>query len=80
MEKALQTFEALRNVGKYHSDFSAGLVIGGGKNLKQEANSIGRMMILVSTPGRLLQHMDENPTFSCDYLKLLGMSTNVTTL
>eukprot|EP01127_Copromyxa_protea_P017047 TRINITY_DN5164_c0_g1_i1.p1 TRINITY_DN5164_c0_g1~~TRINITY_DN5164_c0_g1_i1.p1 ORF type:complete len:742 (-),score=216.96 TRINITY_DN5164_c0_g1_i1:36-2102(-) len=70
-ELALQTFEVLRNIGKYHLGVSAGLVIGGGKNVKQEADAIGSMMILVSTPGRLLQHMDENPRFNCDYLKIL---------
>eukprot|EP01126_Amoeba_proteus_P062898 TRINITY_DN8611_c0_g1_i1.p1 TRINITY_DN8611_c0_g1~~TRINITY_DN8611_c0_g1_i1.p1 ORF type:complete len:421 (-),score=100.59 TRINITY_DN8611_c0_g1_i1:390-1652(-) len=29
------------------------------------------MMILVSTPGRLLQHMDQNPLFSASNLKIL---------
>jgi superfamily II DNA/RNA helicase len=40
--------------------------------MKEQVDNIGRMMIIVSTPGRLLQHMDENPSFSCDYLKILG--------
>lgn len=29
------------------------------------------MNIIISTPGRLLQHMDENETFTCDNLQLL---------
>ncbi|OTF72608.1 ATP-dependent RNA helicase DDX10-like protein, partial [Euroglyphus maynei] len=30
-----------------------------------------RCNIIVCTPGRLLQHMDENPIFNCDNLKIL---------
>lgn len=29
------------------------------------------MNIVVCTPGRLLQHMDENCTFSCEQLQIL---------
>ncbi|VDK72218.1 unnamed protein product [Gongylonema pulchrum] len=29
------------------------------------------MNIIVCTPGRLLQHMDENSTFSCDHIQIL---------
>lgn len=29
------------------------------------------MNIIVSTPGRLLQHMDETPGFDCSHLQLL---------
>lgn len=52
----MQTFEALRAIGGHHT-FSAGLVIGG-KNLKEEQERLGRMNILIATPGRLLQHFD----------------------
>lgn len=31
------------------------------------------MNILVATPGRLLQHMDQTVGFECDNLQLLGM-------
>lgn len=69
-ELALQIFEVLRKIGKHHS-FSAGLLIGG-KDLKQEQDRVGRMNILVCTPGRLLQHMDQTPDFFCDHLQMLG--------
>ncbi|KAI8814297.1 P-loop containing nucleoside triphosphate hydrolase protein [Cladochytrium replicatum] len=71
-ELALQIFETLRSVGRYHS-FSAGLLIGGrgGKDVKTEKERVGKLNILICTPGRLLQHMDETPTFTCDNLKLL---------
>lgn len=68
-ELAFQTFEVLKKVGKFH-DFSAGLVIGG-KPLKEEAGRINRTNIVVCTPGRLLQHMDETTYFHADNLKIL---------
>ncbi|CED83268.1 dead-domain-containing protein [Phaffia rhodozyma] len=68
-ELAIQIFEVLRKIGPYHS-FSAGLVIGG-KNLKDEMDRLTRMNILIATPGRLLQHMDQTVGFECDNLQML---------
>ncbi|KAI8906041.1 P-loop containing nucleoside triphosphate hydrolase protein [Gorgonomyces haynaldii] len=68
-ELALQIFQELRKVGKFHS-FSAGLLIGG-KNLEQEKERVGKMNILVCTPGRLLQHLDETPEFPVEQLLML---------
>lgn len=68
-ELALQIFEELRKVGKRH-DLSAGLLIGG-KNLEEEKHSVNEMNILVCTPGRLLQHMDETPGFEASNIKIL---------
>ncbi|KAM4794765.1 putative ATP-dependent RNA helicase DDX10 [Rhinophrynus dorsalis] len=68
-ELAYQTFEVLRKVGRSH-EFSAGLVIGG-KDLKQESSCIHRTNILICTPGRLLQHMDETSFFHACNLQML---------
>ncbi|ERL87187.1 probable ATP-dependent RNA helicase DDX10 [Dendroctonus ponderosae] len=68
-ELAYQIFEALKKVGKYH-DFSAGLIIGG-KDLKFERKRMDQCNIVICTPGRLLQHMDENPLFDCVTMKIL---------
>ncbi|KAF8452452.1 P-loop containing nucleoside triphosphate hydrolase protein [Boletus edulis BED1] len=68
-ELAVQIFDVLRSIGCYHS-FSAGLVIGG-KNLKDERERLSRMNILVATPGRLLQHMDQTFGFESDNLQIL---------
>ncbi|XP_048838930.1 probable ATP-dependent RNA helicase DDX10 [Brienomyrus brachyistius] len=68
-ELAYQTFEVLRKVGKNH-EFSAGLIIGG-KDLKQESERIHRTNIIICTPGRLLQHMDETCTFHASSLQVL---------
>lgn len=69
-ELAVQIFEVLRKIGREHS-FSAGLVIGG-KDFKVEKDRISRMNILVATPGRLLQHMDQSFGFDCSNLQILG--------
>ncbi|GAN06912.1 ATP-dependent RNA helicase dbp-4 [Mucor ambiguus] len=68
-ELAVQIFEVLKKIGKSHT-FSAGLIIGG-KEFKVEQERIARMNILVCTPGRLLQHMDQSVGFSCDNLQVL---------
>ena len=68
-ELAMQIFQVLRKIGKQH-DFSAGLVIGG-KDLGIEQERVARMNILVCTPGRLLQHMDETAGFDCDNVEML---------
>jgi ATP-dependent RNA helicase DDX10/DBP4 len=69
-ELAVQTFNQLRDIGKYHN-FSAGLVIGG-KPLKEERDRLGRMNILIATPGRLLQHLDSTVGFESAGVKCLG--------
>lgn len=62
-ELAYQIFETLRRIGVHH-DFSAGLIIGG-KDLKFETKRMDQCNIVIGTPGRILQHMDENPLFDC---------------
>ncbi|XP_075975722.1 putative ATP-dependent RNA helicase DDX10 [Anticarsia gemmatalis] len=68
-ELAYQIYETLRKMGHLH-DFSAGLIIGG-QNLKFERKRMDQINILICTPGRLLQHMDENPLFDCSHLQIL---------
>ncbi|OAP64877.1 hypothetical protein AYL99_00849 [Fonsecaea erecta] len=68
-ELAIQIFEVLRKVGRNHT-FSAGLVIGG-KSLQEERERLGRMNILVATPGRMLQHMDQTAELDIGNLQML---------
>ena len=68
-ELAAQIFDELRKVGKHHS-ISAGLLIGGRKGVGTEKETVGSLNILVCTPGRLLQHMDESPNFDCSQLQV----------
>lgn len=68
-ELAYQIFEVLRVVGQRHQ-FSAALIIGG-KDLALERKRIDQMNIIVCTPGRMQQHMEENALFHADSLKML---------
>ena len=56
------------------SELSEGIITSrlGGKNQKDERDRLSRMNILVATPGRLLQHMDQTFGFECDNLQMLG--------
>ena len=68
-ELAGQIFEVLRKIGRYHN-FSAGLVFGG-RSLAEERDRLGRMNILVCTPGRMLQHLDQTAAFDVGNLQML---------
>ncbi|CZS88823.1 probable ATP-dependent RNA helicase dbp4 [Rhynchosporium graminicola] len=68
-ELATQIFQVLRKIGRNHS-FSAGLIIGG-RSLQEERERLGRMNILVCTPGRMLQHMDQTADFDVSNLQVL---------
>lgn len=69
-ELAVQLFEVLRRIGKYHQ-FSAGLVTGGTKEFDVEQLQVVEMNILVATPGRLLQHLEVTPGFDASQLQML---------
>jgi hypothetical protein len=63
-----QIFSELKRAGKHHG-LSAGLLIGG-HSVEQEKERVNSLNILVCTPGRLLQHMDETPNFDCSQLQV----------
>jgi ATP-dependent RNA helicase DDX10/DBP4 len=69
-ELAHQLFEVLQRVGKHHG-FSAGLLIGGRKDIETEKERVNFLNILVCTPGRLLDHMSTTPNFDCSQLQVL---------
>ena len=69
-ELALQIFEVLRGVGRKHQ-ISAGLVTGGKKELEEEQDRVVGMNVLVATPGRLLQHLEQTPGFDASQLMML---------
>ncbi|XP_042906559.1 probable ATP-dependent RNA helicase DDX10 [Parasteatoda tepidariorum] len=68
-ELAYQIYEVINKVGANHT-FSVGLIIGG-KDLAKERKLLDKCNIMICTPGRLLQHMDENPLFDSMNLKIL---------
>lgn len=68
-ELAVQIYEVLIKIGK-HCSLSAGLVIGG-KDYAYESERIGRINVLIGTPGRILQHMDESAQLNMNNLQML---------
>ncbi|KAI1718347.1 DEAD/DEAH box helicase domain-containing protein [Ditylenchus destructor] len=68
-ELAFQIFQVLNTIGAHH-EFSAALLIGG-TNVEYERKRLAPVNIVICTPGRLLQHMDENENFSSDNLLML---------
>ncbi|KAF8367372.1 hypothetical protein PRIPAC_85201, partial [Pristionchus pacificus] len=71
-ELARQTFDIINEVGKHHG-FSCCLLIGQGNDVNFEKRRLHVMNIIVCTPGRLLQHLDENEMFQCDNMQMLVM-------
>jgi len=69
-ELAMQIMQVLRKVGAGHYSLAAGLVTGGISFLEEQKN-IRRMSILVATPGRLLQHLEQTPGFGLEELRVL---------
>lgn len=68
-ELAVQIFEVLTKIGKYNS-FAAGLVTGG-KDVQYEKERVARMNILVGTPGRISQHLNETVGMDTSNLQVL---------
>ncbi|KAL9179156.1 hypothetical protein ACHAXT_008446 [Thalassiosira profunda] len=69
-ELAVQTFQVLRNIGSHHN-FSAGLLVGGKKEFGLEQRHVPRMNIIVATPGRLLQHLEQTAGLEVDRVCVL---------
>ena len=69
-ELAIQIFDVLRKVGGRGHLFAVGLVIGG-KGLREERDALGRMNIVICTPGRILQHLGQTASFNVDNLRML---------
>ncbi len=65
----MQVFEVLNSFTS-HMELSVGLIIGG-KDLKYEQERIRLMNILVCTPGRLLQHLEQTYGFETNNLQFL---------
>lgn len=68
-ELAMQVFEVL-NSFTGHNELSVGLIIGG-KDVNYEQERIKQMNILICTPGRLLQHLEETYGFETNNLQML---------
>jgi ATP-dependent RNA helicase DDX10/DBP4 len=58
-ELSHQIFSVLTQIGNYHDQLTAGLLIGGRQDFYAEQEHIARTNIIVATPGRLLQHLEQ---------------------
>ncbi|CAI5931209.1 unnamed protein product [Closterium sp. NIES-65] len=75
-ELATQIFGELKKAGRHHP-FSGGLLIGGrAGSVEKERERVQSLNILVCTPGRLLQHMDETPNFDASNLQHMDETPN----
>lgn len=69
-ELGIQIFEVLNSLLRDTHELTFGLLIGG-KSFQEEQKEIQNMNILISTPGRLLQHLTESSNFQPDTLQIL---------
>ncbi|KAA0169947.1 hypothetical protein FNF28_01737 [Cafeteria roenbergensis] len=69
-ELALQIMQALRRLGTRHPDLTAGLLCGG-KAFSEEQAVLGRLSVVVATPGRLQQHLEQSPELDTSSLRAL---------
>jgi ATP-dependent RNA helicase DDX10/DBP4 len=69
-ELAVQTFQVLRSVGSHHH-LSAGLLVGGKKEFGLEQLHVSNMNVVIATPGRLLQHLEQTAGLNVDRVCVL---------
>ncbi len=69
-ELAVQTFQVLRSVGSHHR-LSAGLLVGGKREFGLEQLHVPNTNVVVATPGRLLQHLEQTAGLSVDRVCVL---------
>ena len=68
-ELAMQIFDVLKNVARYHR-FNVGLVTGGKKEFRSEQRGITTVNCLVATPGRILAHLEGTYGFAADNVQI----------
>ncbi|GBG28054.1 ATP-dependent RNA helicase dbp4 [Hondaea fermentalgiana] len=68
-ELALQIYEVLRVVG-YRHGYTAGIVMGGSDFRREQAN-VHQLAVMIATPGRLLQHLEQTPTMDASQVQML---------
>ena len=68
-ELAMQIFEVIRVVADYHMLNVA--LLTGGKDFRAEQGVLDTVAVVVGTPGRILQHLEQSPNFSCSDLQAL---------
>lgn len=72
-ELAIQVCDVGKKIGRFVSDLSFGLAVGGLNIRQQEQQLRLRPDIVVATPGRLIDHIRNSASFSIDSLEILIM-------
>lgn len=72
-ELAIQVCDVGKKLGQFVSNLSFGLAVGGLNLRQQEQQLKSRPDVVVATPGRLIDHIRNSPSFSIDNLEVLVM-------
>ena len=62
-------FEVFRNIGERQG--LTGALVVGGKSFSDEGEHVASMNIIIGTPGRILQHLEQTPQFDASGLRVL---------
>ena len=68
-ELAMQIFEVFRHIGERQG--LTGALVVGGKSFSDEGEHVASMNIIIGTPGRILQHLEQTPQFDASNLEVL---------
>lgn len=72
-ELAIQVADVGRKLGQYVHNFSIGLAVGGLNLRQQEQELKKRPDVVIATPGRLIDHIRNSPSFSVDDVEIVVM-------
>lgn len=70
-ELAIQVCDVGKQIGRFVNNLSFGLAVGGLNLRQQEQQLKARPDVVVATPGRLIDHIRNSPSFSIDALEVL---------
>lgn len=72
-ELAIQVADVGKKLGQYVSNLSFGLAVGGLNLRQQEQQLKTRPDVVIATPGRLIDHIRNSPSFSVDDVEIVIM-------
>ncbi|CUM66555.1 uncharacterized protein PRCAT00004224001 [Priceomyces carsonii] len=70
-ELAIQVCDVGKKIGRFVNNLNFGLAVGGLNLRQQEQQLKSRPDIVIATPGRLIDHIRNSPSFSIDSLEIL---------
>ncbi|CAN3371401.1 ATP-dependent RNA helicase Drs1p [Diutina rugosa] len=70
-ELAMQVYDVGKKIGQHVKNLSFGMAVGGLNLRQQEQQLKQRPDVVIATPGRLIDHIRNSPSFSIDQLEVL---------